>query len=81
MTTPKKIYMAVYCDNDEQAIAVQNIAKEASSAFTIHAVDIMGIYPMIKKNRGLLKDFAKAMSKEGKKGAIKLIPALIKALM
>jgi hypothetical protein len=41
----------------------------------------MGIYPMIKKNRKLLKDAAQAINKEGKAGAIRLIPALIKALM
>lgn len=78
---PKKIVFAVYCDTAEQVIAVQNMAKEASSMFEIHAQDIMGIYPMIRKNRGLLKEFAKALTKEGKKGAIKLIPSLIKALM
>jgi hypothetical protein len=51
MGTPRKIYVAVYCDDEEQATAVQNIAKEASSIFNFSAVDIMGIYPMIKKNR------------------------------
>ena len=81
MGTPRKIYVAVYCDDEEQATAVQNIAKEASSIFSFNAVDIMGIYPMIKKNRGMLKDFAKAMAKEGKKGAVKLIPSLIKAFI
>lgn len=81
MGTPRKIYIAVYCDDEEQATAVQNIAKEASSIFSFSAVDIMGIYPMIKKNRGMLKDFAKAMAKEGKKGAVKLIPSLIKVLI
>ena len=73
--------MAVYCDNDEQATAVQNIAKEFCSEFSIHAVDIMGMYPLIRKNRGLLKEAARTITKEGKAGAIRLIPALIKAMM
>lgn len=73
--------MAVYCDNEEQATAVQNIAKEFCSEFSIHAVDIMGMYPLIRKNRGLLKEAARTITKEGKAGAIRLIPALIKAMM
>lgn len=73
--------MAVYCDNDEQATAVQNIAKEFCSEFSIHAVDIMGMYPLIRKNRALLKEAARTITKEGKAGAIRLIPALIKAMM
>lgn len=73
--------MAVYCDNDEQATAVQNIAKEFCSEFAIHAVDIMGMYPLIRKNKGLLKEAARTITKEGKAGAIRLIPALIKAMM
>ena len=81
MGTPRKIYVAVYCDNEEQAQAVQEIAKEFSSAFTIDAVDVMGLYPMIRKNRSLLKETARAITKEGKKGAVRLIPALIKALI
>lgn len=81
MATPRKVIMAVYCDNEEQATAVQNIAKEFCSEFSIHAVDIMGMYPLIRKNRGLLKEAARTITKEGKAGAIRLIPALIKAMM
>ena len=81
MGTPRKVIMAVYCDNDEQATAVQNIAKEFCSEFSIHAVDIMGMYPLIRKNKGLLKEAARTITKEGKAGAIRLIPALIKAMM
>lgn len=73
--------MAIYCDDEEQATAVQNIAKEFCSEFSIHAVDIMGMYPLIRKNRGLLKEAARTITKEGKAGAIRLIPALIKAMM
>lgn len=81
MATPRKVILAVYCDNDEQATAVQNIAKEFCSDFSIHAIDIMGLYPTIRKNRKLLKDAARTITKEGKAGAIRLAPALIKALM
>ena len=81
MKTPRKIYMAVYCDSDEQALAVQNVTKEFCSMFTIDAVDLLSIYPKIKEKRGVLKDAAKVITKEGKKGAIRLIPALIKELI
>ena len=81
MATPRKVIFAVYCDNDEQANAVQNIAKEFCTDFSIHAVDLMGIYPIIRKNRKLLKEAARTISKEGKAGAIRLVPSLIKALM
>ena len=70
--------MAVYCDSDEQAIAVQNIAKELCSTFTINAVDIMCVYPMLKKNRAILKDAIKTIQKEGRAGAIRLIPSIVK---
>lgn len=81
MKTPRKIYMAVYCDSDEQAQAVQNVAKEFCSMFTIDAVDLLAIYPKIKEKRGVLKDAAQIITKEGKKGAIRLVPALIKQLI
>jgi hypothetical protein len=81
MKTPRKIYLAVYCDSDEQAVAVQNVAKEFSSMFAIDAVDLLAIYPKIKDKRGLLKETAQVITKEGKKGAIRLIPALIKELI
>lgn len=78
MGTPRKIVMAIYCDNDEQAVAVQNIAKELCSTFTLNAVDIMCVYPMLKKNKALLKDAIKTIQKEGRAGAIRLIPSIVK---
>lgn len=81
MGTPRKIVMAVYCDSDEQATAVQNIAKEFCSTFSLNAVDILCLYPMLKKNKGLLKEAIKVVQKEGKGGIIRLVPSLVKAFM
>ena len=81
MKTPRKVYVAVYCDSEEQLTAVQNVAKEFCSMFQIDAVDLLALYPVIKKNRGLLKEAAQTITKEGKKGAIRLFPALIKAMI
>ena len=78
MKEARKIIFAVYCDSDEQARAVQNIAKEFCSNFTIDAVDIMSIYPMIKDNKAMLKQTAKAITKGGKTEALRMIPQLIK---
>lgn len=75
----KKIMIAVNCDDDEQARAVQNVMAELCSNVKIDAVDILALYPTIKKNRGLIKDLFRTVSKEGKMGAIRLIPSLIKA--
>ena len=80
MKTPRKIMFAVYCDDDEQAIAVQNIAKEFCSNFTINAVDVMSFYPMIKNNRALIKQTVQAISKGGKSAALRLVPQIIMAL-
>lgn len=71
--------IAVDCDTDEQAIAVQNVLKEFCSNFHINGVDILAIYPTIKKNRALIKQMVATISKDGKMGAIKLLPSLIKA--
>lgn len=75
----RKIMIAVNCDSDEQALAVQNVMKELCSNVKIEAVDILAMYPTIKKNRGLIKEAIRTISKEGKMGAIRLIPSLIKA--
>lgn len=71
--------IAVNCADDEQALAVQNVMKELCANVRLDAVDILAIYPTIKKNRALIKDVFKTISKEGKMGAIRLIPSLIKA--
>lgn len=80
MKTPRKIMFAVYCDDDEQALAVQNIVKEFCSNFNISAVDIMSFYPMIKNNRGLIKQTVQAITKGGKAAALRLVPQIIMAL-
>ena len=81
MGTLRKIVIAVNCESEEQAVAVQNVVKEFCSNFTINAVDLLGMYPMIKKHKGLIKEAARTIAKEGKAGAIRLVPALIKAML
>jgi hypothetical protein len=76
----KKIYIAVDCENEQEQQLVQNIAQDISQSFTIKAKDLIGFYPAIQKNKALLNTIVKTVSREGKKGLMKLIPILIKQL-
>jgi hypothetical protein len=76
----RKIIIAVDCDNDQQQAAVQQIAREISNTFQMSASDLISFYPFIKKHKALLYSAVKTVSKEGKKGVVKLIPMLLKSL-
>ena len=76
----RKIILAVDCENDQQQQAVQRIAEELSKTFLISAKDLIAFYPFVKKHKALLYSAVKTVSKEGKKGVMKLIPMLIKNL-
>lgn len=76
----RKIIIAVDCDNDQQQAAVQQIAREISNTFQMSATDLINFYPFINKHKALLYSAVKTVSKEGKKGVVKLIPMLLKSL-
>lgn len=76
----RKIEIAVYCENEQERVAVQNIAKEISGMFDIKAKDVIGFYPFVKKNRALLYTAVRTVANEGKKGVLKLLPMLVKKL-
>lgn len=76
----KKIYIAVDCENEQEQQLVQNIAQDISQSFTLKAKDLIGFYPTIQNNKALLNTIIKTVSREGKKGLMKLIPILIKQL-
>lgn len=76
----RKIYIAVDCENEQEQQLVQNIAQDISQSFTIKAKDLIGFYPAIQNNKALLNTVIKTVSREGKKGLMKLIPILIKQL-
>jgi pyrimidine operon attenuation protein/uracil phosphoribosyltransferase len=77
MGTPKKIFIAVYCDDEAQAAQVQDIAKDMSSTFQIQAKDIIGLYPLVKKNRSILRNAINAIAKDKMAGAMKVLPSLV----
>ncbi len=73
----RKIYLAIDCRSDEEAQKVQKVAEDLSMMFSLSAKDIIGFYPAIKENAGLIKTSIKALSREGMKGLAKVIPAVI----
>ena len=77
MGTPRKIFIAVYCDDEAQAAMAQDIAKEISSSFQIQAKDLIGIWPMIKKNKATLRNAVSAIAKDKMAGAMKVLPSIV----
>lgn len=75
----RKIMIAVDCDSDEQARAVQNVMAELCANVKIDAVTLLALYPSIKKNRALITNTINDIKKGGKMAALKALPALMKA--
>lgn len=73
----RKIYLAVDCRNDEEAAQVQKIAEDVSMNFDIPAKEIIEYYPMIKKNKGVIKVAVKTLVQEKFKGVGKVVAYLM----
>lgn len=76
----RKVIIAVDCETEQEQQLVQAIAQEISETFRPTAKDLIGFYPVIRKHKNLLYSAIKLVSKEGKKGVMKLVPMLIKQL-
>lgn len=74
----RKIIIAVDCDNDQEQQEIQVIAQELSQLFTLKAKNIISFYPVIKQNKTMLYNAAKIVSREGKRGLMKIIPLILK---
>ena len=74
----RSITIAVDCATDEEQAMVQRIAKEASEIARLKASDVIGFYPMFAKNSGLITASIRAISKEGMKGVMRVVPYFIK---
>lgn len=70
----RKIYIAIDCSSDAEALATQAFAKEVSQTFQLKASDVLKIAPLVRKNSGLIVKTVKTMSTEGVKGIAKIIP-------
>ena len=76
----KKIILAVDCENEQEQQMVQVIAKELSEALHLKAKELIDFYPILHKHKALLYTAITTISREGKKGLLKLVPLLIKQL-
>lgn len=74
----RSITIAVDCANDQEQAMVQQIAKDASETMRLKASDVIRFYPLYKKNSGLIISAIRAISQEGMKGVMRVVPALIK---
>lgn len=74
----RSITIAVDCANDEEQKAVQAIAKDASETMKLKASDVIRFYPLYRKNSGLIISAIRAISQEGMKGVMRVVPNLIK---
>ena len=72
----RKIYLAIDCRGDEEALQVQKIAEDLSMMFSLSAKDIIAIYPSVKSNAGLIKTSIKTLSRDGMKGVGKVVSYL-----
>lgn len=76
----KKVIIAIDCDNEEEQRQVQAIAQDISQSFRLKAKDLIGFYPTLQQHKGLLYTAITTISREGKKGIIRLVPMLLKQL-
>lgn len=73
----RKIYLAIDCKSDEEAAQVQKIAEDFSRNFDISAKQIIEYYPMVKKNKGVIKMAVKTLIQEKFKGVGKVVAYLM----
>lgn len=64
----RKIYIALDCQNDEEAKKMQQVAEEISAAFAMSAKDVLEVYPYVKKNAKLIRNSIRTLSQKGLKG-------------
>ena len=73
----RKIYIAINCESDAEALAVQAFAKEVSQMFQLRAIDVLKVAPLVRKNGSLILNTIKTISAEGMKGVAKIVPYFI----
>ena len=76
----KKVIIAVDCEDEQEQQKVQDIAKDISGTFRLKAKELIDFYPTLQKYKGLLYSAITSISREGKKGLLKLVPLLLKQL-
>lgn len=78
MGTYRKVFLAVYCETDEDLNLVQKFAEEVSTTFRLSAKDLITLRPLVQKNGQLISTAVRTISREGMSGVTKMIPLLMK---
>lgn len=78
MGTYRKVFLAVYCETDEDLALVQKFAEEVSTTFRLSAKDLIVLRPLVQKNGQLISTAFRTISREGMSGVAKMIPQLMK---
>ena len=74
----RKVYIAVWCDSEDEANKVQKVAEDLSVTFRLTAKDLIGLHPLIQKNGQLIISAVRTISKEGLPGVMKMAPQFVK---
>ena len=74
----RKVYIAVWCDSEEEVAKVQKVAEDLSARFKLTAKDLIGLHPMIQKNGQLIISAIRTISREGPSGVMKMAPQFVK---
>ena len=77
MGTYRKVFLAIYCENDEDLALVQKFAEEISSTFRLSARDLINLRPIVQKNGQLIGTAVRTISKEGMSGLMRMVPQLM----
>ena len=76
----RKVILAVDCENEQEKQKMQEIANELRELLHFKAKDLIEFYPILKTHRALIYNSINIISKEGKRGLLKLVPMLMKQL-
>ena len=77
MGTYRKVFLAIYCENDEDLALVQKFAVDISSTFRLSARDLINLRPIVQKNGQLIGTAVRTISKEGMSGLMRMVPQLM----
>lgn len=78
MGTYRKVFLAIYCENEEDLALVQKFAEEVSTTFRLSARDLISLRPLVQKNGQLIGNAVRTISREGMSGLVKVVPQLMK---
>ena len=73
----RKIYLAIDCKNDSEAAEVQKVAEDFSRSFDLSAQQLIELYPILQKNKRVVKMAVKTLIQEKFKGVGKVMAYMV----